>query len=152
MDEQFSTVTGGCHYEKQQLGNPDRDVISDQFFRPGKKGAIVFKAGKCIINLHVPNHIYSAVVARKKADDSDTINEFEAGGKVAELELEAAADFTVCPSPICLRKGKIIKLKILLGSQNCSNEKQTLMNPLTKSLRFQLNYLFKLLTHHSPKT
>ena len=96
--------------------------------------------------------LYSAVVAQKKADESDTINEFEAGGKVAELELEAAADFTVCPSPICLRKGKIIKLKILLGSQNCSNEKQTLTNPLTKSLRVQLNYLFKFPTHHSPKT
>ena len=43
--------------------NPDRDIISDQFFKRGKKG-VAFKGGKCIINLHVPNHIYSGIIVQ----------------------------------------------------------------------------------------
>ena len=75
--------------------NPDRDVISDQFFKRGKKGASVFKGGKCIINLHVPNHIYSIVVPRKEADESD-IAEFEEEGKVAAIG-RAEVGYMVCP-------------------------------------------------------
>jgi hypothetical protein len=75
--------------------NPDCDVISDQFFKRGEKGAVVFKAGKCIVNLHVPNHVYSVLVARKKDNESD-IDEFEEEGKVAIIS-QAAADFTVRP-------------------------------------------------------
>ena len=74
--------------------SPDRDVISDQFFKRGKKGAAVFKGGKCIINLHVPNHIYSMVVARKEADESD-VNEFEED-KAAVMS-RATAGYMVCP-------------------------------------------------------
>ena len=65
--------------------NPDRDVIADQFFKPGKKGAVVFKPGKCVINLHVPNEIYRAMLdqqelaSENKASDIGTV----------------AADFTV---------------------------------------------------------
>lgn len=118
--------------------NPDRDVILDQFFKRGKRGAVVFKAGKCIINLHVPNNIYGVVVARKKAEESDN-NELEEEGKVAVkprpvVISQAAADFTVC---LRLRKGKIVQveLNIFLGSQNGSNEKQALTNPLAKYLQ-----------------
>jgi len=30
--------------------NPDRNIIADYFFKPGKKGAIVFKARKMNMN------------------------------------------------------------------------------------------------------
>ena len=78
--------------------NPDRDVISDQFFKRGKKGVIIFKTGKCIINLHVPNHIYSVVVAQKEAGDIESFEDLEEG-RVAVITgcSQAAADFTVCP-------------------------------------------------------
>ena len=74
--------------------NPDCDVISDQFFEQGKKG-VIFKTGKCIINLHVLNYIYSAVVAQKEAGD---IESFEEEGGVAVITGSHAADFMVCPS------------------------------------------------------
>lgn len=75
--------------------NPDCDIISDQFFKRGKKG-VIFKTGKCIINLHVPNHIYTVVVAQKEADEVDDIDHFEGEGKVAVIQHQVvAADFTV---------------------------------------------------------
>ena len=75
--------------------NPDCDIISSQIFKQGKKG-IIFKPGKCIINLHVPNQIYSAVVAQKEADEAN--DHFEEEGRVAIIQHQAvAADFTVCP-------------------------------------------------------
>ena len=49
--------------------NPDHDIIAGQFFKPAKKGAIVFKAGKCIINLHVLNEIYELMLTRKEEEE-----------------------------------------------------------------------------------
>src|SRR6266478_2763968 len=118
--------------------NPDRDVISDQFFKRGKKGAVVFKGGKCIINLHVPNHIYSVVVARKEADESD-INEFEESEGKAAVINHAVADFMVC---LLIEKKKDRRTKHVSGSQNGSDEKQALTNPLAESLRHQISYPF----------
>jgi hypothetical protein len=68
--------------------NPDRDVIADLFFKRGKKGALMFKGGKCIINLHVPNHIYNAMLTRQEDDELE---------KQRKLQVEdhAMADFTV---------------------------------------------------------
>ena len=44
--------------------NPDRNVIADLFFKRAKnlKGGWMFKGGKCIINLHVLNQIYNAML------------------------------------------------------------------------------------------
>jgi len=64
---------------------PDRDIIAKQFFKPGKKGAtMVFKSGKCIINLHIPNEIYQSMLMRKE--------EQELNAETVEI---AAVDFTV---------------------------------------------------------
>ena len=52
---------------------PDRDIIAKQFFKPGKKGsAMVFKSGKCIINLHVPNEIYESMLVQKEEQELNT--------------------------------------------------------------------------------
>jgi hypothetical protein len=69
--------------------NPDRDVIADQFFKRAKKGGLTFKGGKCIINLHVPNHIYNAMLTRKDVDA------FEEERKLRASNINhAIADFT----------------------------------------------------------
>lgn len=68
--------------------NPDRDVIADQFFKRVKKGALTFKGGKCIINLHVPNNIYNAMLTQKEDDEFEKQRKLRAGD-------HAVADFTV---------------------------------------------------------
>ncbi|KAK2463878.1 hypothetical protein APHAL10511_004050 [Amanita phalloides] len=68
--------------------NPDRDVIAEQFFKPGKKGNTTFKKGKAIVNLHVPNDIYGAVLACKEAE------EFKAEKALDDLST-ATANFTL---------------------------------------------------------
>lgn len=66
--------------------NPDRSIITAQFFKPAKKGALVFKAGRCIINLHILNNIYQAMLAHKEVEmENDGTNSTSM----------AAADFTV---------------------------------------------------------
>jgi hypothetical protein len=69
--------------------NPDRDVIADIFFKRAKKGGLTFKGGKCIINLHVPNHIHNAMLTRKEAE------EFEKQRNLQADDHAIAADFTV---------------------------------------------------------
>lgn len=71
--------------------NPDRDIIADQFFKLGKKGTVVFKAGKCVINLHVPNELYQLMLARK---DENELEVEAAENKAADIGM-VAADFTV---------------------------------------------------------
>ena len=39
--------------------NPDRDVISRPFFKPGRGGASIFKTGRCTVLFHIPNNIYN---------------------------------------------------------------------------------------------
>lgn len=68
--------------------NPDRDIIANQFFKPAKKGAIVFKAGKCVINLHVPNEIYESMVTQKEEEELKK-------DKNVDNSETAAVDFTV---------------------------------------------------------
>lgn len=60
---------------------PDRDIIAKQFFKPGKKGAMVFKSGKCVVNLHIPNEIYQSMLMQKEEQE-----------ETVEI---AAVDFTV---------------------------------------------------------
>ncbi|KAG6818300.1 hypothetical protein H0H93_006170, partial [Arthromyces matolae] len=38
--------------------NPDLDAISALFLKEGKNGELVFKSGRCLIYLHLPNDIY----------------------------------------------------------------------------------------------
>ncbi|KAK2460511.1 hypothetical protein APHAL10511_007474 [Amanita phalloides] len=45
--------------------NPDCNIIATQFFKTGKKGAQTFRAGKCVINLHIPNDIYEGMLTQK---------------------------------------------------------------------------------------
>ncbi|KAM6490645.1 hypothetical protein JOM56_013988 [Amanita muscaria] len=64
---------------------PDRDIIAKQFFKPGKKGgAMVFKSGKCIINLHIPNEIYESMLMQKEEQELNS-----------EKVETAAVDFTL---------------------------------------------------------
>jgi hypothetical protein len=63
--------------------NPDRNIIADYFFKPGKKGAIVFKAGKCVVNLH---DLYQLMLTQK--DEHELEENFGTTSR-------AAVDFTV---------------------------------------------------------
>lgn len=69
--------------------NPDRNVIAAQFFKPNKKGTLVFRTGKCIINLHIPNDTYQAVLTQKEAA------ELEAENDDVAIISPVAVDFTV---------------------------------------------------------
>ena len=91
--------------------NPDRDIIAAHFFKPNKKGTLVFRTGKCIVNLHIPNDIYQVMLTQKEAS--------------AELEVEdddtipVAVDFTVgFPHSIKI----FYKLKEILVSQDQGKE------------------------------
>ncbi len=70
--------------------NPDRNIIAAQFFKPNKKGTLIFRTGKCIINLHIPNDIYQAVLTQKDA------TELEAEDDDVAVTSPIAVDFTVC--------------------------------------------------------
>jgi hypothetical protein len=59
--------------------NPDHDVIADTFFKRAKKGGSTFKGGKCVINLHVPNHIYDAMLAQKEIKELEEEKKLRAG-------------------------------------------------------------------------
>jgi len=75
---------------------PDRDAIAKNFFKPGKKGVQIFKTGKTLINFHILNEVYGAML-EKKADDESRV---EQRLTIMDSEIEHlpsdAADFTVC--------------------------------------------------------
>ncbi|GLB40064.1 hypothetical protein LshimejAT787_0705740 [Lyophyllum shimeji] len=84
--------------------NPDCDVIARYFFKSGKNGALTFKPGtKTIIQFHVPNELYNAMLDKREADETADVAVARRvtgrEGVVVELdddvELSMAADFTV---------------------------------------------------------
>jgi hypothetical protein len=54
--------------------NPDRDVISRPFFKSGRGGAVVFKAGRCIVLFHIPNNIYSQYLNHAERKQKERVN------------------------------------------------------------------------------
>jgi hypothetical protein len=72
--------------------NPDRDVIAKHFFKTGKKGIQTFKTGKTIINFHVPNEIYNAMVEKREADE---LSEEVVPAKDPKVEPSMVVEFTV---------------------------------------------------------
>jgi hypothetical protein len=67
--------------------NPDRNIIAAQFFKPKKKGTPVFRSGKCVINLHIPNDIYQGMLNRKDAEDAEAESD--------DVDTMVMVDFTV---------------------------------------------------------
>ena len=67
--------------------NPDRNIIAAQFFKTGKKGAQTFRAGKCVINLHIPHEIYEGMLTQK--------SELEVENETADVSLISSAEFTI---------------------------------------------------------
>ena len=83
---------------------PDCDVIVDLFFKwVGKKGGLTFKGGKCIIYLHVPNHIYNAMLTWEE------LYELKEGRKLQVDINNATADLKVGSF---IRKQRYYKLNI----------------------------------------
>lgn len=75
---------------------PDRDVISRHFFRSGRNGAQVFKTGKTIINFHVPNEVYNAMLNKKVDDELQAEQRAVPRGNTTEDSPSDSAEFTVC--------------------------------------------------------
>lgn len=70
--------------------NPNRDIIAANFFKPNKKGTLIFWMGKCIINLHIPNDIYQVMLTQKEASA-----ELEVENDDVAIVSHVAVDFTV---------------------------------------------------------
>ena len=58
--------------------NPDPDVILCAFFKMGKNGEITFKAGRCLVNFHIPDKIYSAYLDYAEQKEEERLNNQEA--------------------------------------------------------------------------
>ena len=76
---------------------PDRDVIARHFFKAGKKRTQTFKTGKTLIQFHVQNEVYDAMLEKK---ENDKLAVEERCGRAAvprdrEIEPSMVADFTV---------------------------------------------------------
>ncbi len=48
---------------------PDRDAITRNFFKAGKKGMQTFKGSKTLILFHVPNEIYAEMLEKREEDE-----------------------------------------------------------------------------------
>lgn len=74
---------------------PDRDVIARHFFKSGKKGVQTFKSGKTVINFHIPNEIYYAMLEKRDAGNELVAKKKAVVMRNDEIEQSVAADFTV---------------------------------------------------------
>ena len=58
--------------------NSDRDVISQPFFKVGKGGATTFKGGRCIVNFHIPNHVYHGYLEYADRKEEERLDKVQA--------------------------------------------------------------------------
>lgn len=54
--------------------DPDRNVISRQFFKSGKNGGVTFKTRRCLIYFHIPNKIYNQYLDYAEKKDEELLN------------------------------------------------------------------------------
>ena len=106
---------------------PDHDIIAKQFFKLGKKGAMVFKSGKCIVNLHILNEIYQSMLMQKE-EQEETV-------EIAAVNFMVHANTEICyqlaktkekkqiRSPSPMLQPSLTDSPIELLTMSCSNYK-----------------------------